>query len=70
MKILKEHNEIIDDLIEHDIKRMGEESFEYTTMDLLRYGCEGYIHMSSEQLINEALKKKIYCEEVKEIEIK
>lgn len=70
MKIIKEYNELISDLIEARIEEI--EDGEETSMlrDVLRYGHNGYINIDKESLIKEALRKNIYGENVKFIIIK
>ena len=67
MIIKKENHELVSDLIDFRIGN-GEECLSIIK-DLYRYGFEGYLYKSNDDLIKEALKMGIYGEDVKEIEL-
>ena len=68
-KITKEYTELIDDLIEFRIGEWQDDK-NGAIRDLLRYGFEGYINEPQEMLLKEAIKRKIYGEDVRYIIIK
>lgn len=70
MIITISYNELVNDLIENVVFNWDEPDYMSMVMDVLRFGCEGYLNKSNQSLINEALKKKIYGTEVKSIRIK
>ena len=50
MILTKEYNELIDDLIDFRVSKYNDDVS--LLKDMMRYGTEGYVHRSSESLID------------------
>ena len=63
-----EYNEIVSDLVNFMVGQSDNHS--NTLLDVMRYGCDGLLNRSNKELMEFALKAKIYGEDVVEIIIK